>query len=368
MRYLTAIILSILLIFSADAVVAQNSQEVVRLPVLSTIHKKLPSAVKKEIHSSLGSRHTSFQIIKDRSAKKRPSSRKGFSPTKTSLRKVSARSAIVVDVETGKALYSKSADQPRQPASTIKVLTGLVALEALKERDLVPVSRRAARMPRSKIYLDQRKSYQAGDLINAVLLASANDASVALAEKIAGSEKEFSQLMTRKARELGAKKTVCKTASGLTVRGQQTTARDLAIIFGQAMECDDFVERVKRLKTKTQDGKVLWNHNKALWRISGAEGGKTGYTRAAKQTYVGKFRRGNDALVVAIMGSTAMWKDVRKLVEYGFSKKQKSQVAKISDSDFVQARKRKIFSSNNRSSNQNNALKILSDTKKVAKL
>jgi len=243
------------------------------------------------------------------------------------LRKLTARSAIVMDGRTGETLYAFCANLPGQPASTIKILTGLISMKALKKGEMVYASGRAARMPRSKIYLRRGKSYPADDLINAVLVASANDASVALAEKISGSEWAFAKVMTKKAREMGAKFTVCKTATGLTKRGQKSTVRDLAVIFNKAMKNWGFARRMARKRIKTNDGKILKNHNKALWNVEGAEGGKTGYTRAAGQTYVGKFRRGKDELVVAVMGSKNRWQDVRNLVEYGFARKQKGRIA-----------------------------------------
>lgn len=240
-----------------------------------------------------------------------------FSP-----RLISAKSIVVIDSATGKTLFSRSPDTPRQPASTIKVLTGMLAIDSLTNREKVSVSKKAARQPRSKIYLDQRKTYQANDLINAVLLASANDASVALAEKIAGSEQKFARKMTGLAQRLGATNTVCKTASGLTAKGQKTTARDLAVIFRKAMQHKEFAGRMGRTKIKTAEGKMLRNHNKALWQIDGTLGGKTGYTNAARQTYVGKFKRGSDEIIVAIMGSETMWGDLKRLVNYGFARKK----------------------------------------------
>ncbi len=236
-------------------------------------------------------------------------------------KKISSRCAIIIDAESGATLYARNPDTPRQPASTIKVITGMIALKSLGENEKVPVSKKAARQPRSKVYLDQKKQYKASDLINAVLLASANDASVAIAEKIAGSETKFAQMMTLRASLWGAKNTVCKTASGLTAKGQKTTARDLATIFRYAMRDPDFSKRMKQVKTRTTEGKLLRNHNKALWQVDGTLGGKTGYTNAARQTYVGKFKRGEDAIIVAIMGSETMWSDIKRLVEYGFEKK-----------------------------------------------
>jgi len=290
------------------------------LPVLASRHKHRPA-----VHAGASRHSTGIVLLTDGRAtvKKRPAAyflRKIVS--QNLRRRLSAKSAVIMDAATGELVYAQSPDLPRQPASTIKVLTGLIAIDSLPKNELVPVSRHAARMPRSKVYLRRGRKYPANDLINAVLLASANDASVALAEKIGGSEKTFARLMTAKAAEFGAKKTVCKTASGLTARGQHSTARDLALIFDRAMENRLFADKMARTKVRTKDGKVIRSHNKALWQIHGTEGGKTGYTNVARQTYVGKFRRGDVELVVALMGSERMWDDVKTLVRYGFAKKQ----------------------------------------------
>jgi D-alanyl-D-alanine carboxypeptidase (penicillin-binding protein 5/6) len=236
------------------------------------------------------------------------------------LSQLSAKSAIVIDAASDNALFARNPDAPRQPASTIKVLTGMIALKSLNTNDAVAISRKAAGQPSSKIYLDQRRHYPAGDLVKAVLLASANDASVALAEKIAGSEQLFAKMMTLRAKLWGAKSTICKTASGLTAKGQRSTSRDLAVIFKNAMADNEFAAIMQRSKDHTSEGKLLRNHNRALWRIEGSLGGKTGYTNAARQTYVGKFKRGQSEIIVAIMGSEHMWKDLANLVEYGFLK------------------------------------------------
>jgi serine-type D-Ala-D-Ala carboxypeptidase (penicillin-binding protein 5/6) len=241
--------------------------------------------------------------------------------TKRLNRKISSRSAIIIDAVSGKTLYSRNPDAQRQPASTIKVITGMIAIKSLDKSDRISVSQKAARQPRSKVYLDQKKKYKANDLINAVLLASANDASVAIAEKIAGNEKSFAKMMTLRAQLWGAKNTVCKTASGLTAKGQKSTARDLATIFRYAMNDIEFSSRMKKVKVRTTEGKLLRNHNKALWQVDGTLGGKTGFTNAARQTYVGKFKRGQDEIIVAIMGSETMWSDIKQLVNYGFKKK-----------------------------------------------
>ncbi len=263
-------------------------------------------------------------------AKTKNSKRSGDTPHKASvqsktkvasplLARLSAKSAIVLDAQSGAPLMRLSEDTPRQPASTIKVLTGLIALKSLRHDEPVQVSRKASDMPRSKVDLVAGRQYQAHDLINAVLLESANDASVALAERIAGSEADFARLMTLRAELWGAKNTVCKTANGLTAPGQQTTARDLAVIFRHAMRDPEFAKRMGQVTARTREGLTLKNHNKALWNIEGAVGGKTGYTVAAGKTYVGQFERNGAKIIVAVMGSADMWQDIDLLVEYGFA-------------------------------------------------
>ncbi len=234
-------------------------------------------------------------------------------------KKISAKSAMVMDASNGQTIFAVAPDTPRQPASTIKILTGMIALKSLDFSESISVSSKAADQPSSKVHLERKKQYKADDLINAVLLSSANDASVAIAEKIAGSEKSFAQMMTLRAKLWGAQQTICKTANGLTAAGQTSTARDLATIFRHAMEDKEFSQRMKQVKAHTAEGKLLRNHNKALWQIEGAIGGKTGFTNAAGQTYVGKFKRGSNEIIVAIMGSRTMWADLKTLVEYGFS-------------------------------------------------
>jgi len=316
-------ILSIVLLCLALSI----PDEALAVPIIKETEKKAiqtqPPPPQKAARPILGS----YKDITD--VKKRGRRSALASSKRQALKNLSAKSFIIMDAVTGQTLFSRAPDNPRQPASTIKVLTGMIAIKSLKRNDSVAVSKKAARQPRSKIYLDHQKKYQANDLINAVLLSSANDASVALAEKIAGSERSFAKMMTLRAQLWGAKKTVCKTATGLTAKGQSSTARDLATIFRHAMQDSEFAKRMKRTKVRTSDGKLLRNHNKALWQVQGTQGGKTGYTNAARQTYVGKFKRGNDEIIVAIMGSERMWTDIKKLVTYGFKKKQLATTEKV---------------------------------------
>lgn len=329
--------------------------------------------LKSTSKKSPGSKTSTKSAAKSTSRKTASSSASSKKTTKSSTRyskvtsssslsrQITAKSAFIMDAETGEVLFAQAPDATRQPASTIKVLTGLIAIDSLKQQDRVKASQNAAAMPRSKIYLRPGKAYAANDMINAVLLASANDASVALAEKIGGTERDFAKLMTAKAESLGARKTVCKTASGLTAPGQHSTARDLALIFNGAMKEPDFSRRMSLRKVETNYGGTLHSHNRALWQVHGAEGGKTGYTNVARKTYVGKFSRGNDQIVVALMGSEAMWTDVKHLVEYGFHQKGKNGSLASAVRLNQPAYKPRRMGSDSLS-----ALTILADTKKVS--
>jgi len=310
------------LVLAACFLMMLGGQEAAARQALATTHKSAPGATAAGATAATGSSFTLLRPADNGLVKSQPGQAgnvlSGSSAAEQFARRLSARSAVVVDARSGRLLFALNPDEPRQPASTIKVLTGLIALDSLRDSELVPTSRRAAGMPRSKIYLQQGSSYRAGDLINAVLLSSANDASVALAEKIAGSERAFARLMTGKARAMGANNTVLINSNGLTASGQQSTARDLALIFHHAMQHPEFARRIGTASAQTSFGRTLTSNNRALWQIKGSEGGKTGYTNAARRTYVGKFKRGNDEVLIALMGSNSMWDDVGHLVEHGF--------------------------------------------------
>lgn len=319
---------------------ASASAKLPQRPDKAVAAKKVtPQSTRKVEQSSVSAKNPELAVTPSGAAaqKKKSARRTSASPPPEVVvgnvaefeKQISSRSAIVMDADSGEEIFAKYPDNPRQPASTIKIVTAMIALKSLKQDETIDVSNKAAGMPSSKIFLDPGKHYRANDLINAVLLASANDASVALAEKISGSEENFANLMTLSARMWGARNTVCRTASGLTALGQQSTARDLANLFRYAMQDDDFASRMHEKFITTTYGKVLRNHNKALWRLDGTEGGKTGYTVAARQTYVGQFTRDDHSIVVAIMGSESMWADLEKLVTYGFHKKKEARIARI---------------------------------------
>jgi serine-type D-Ala-D-Ala carboxypeptidase (penicillin-binding protein 5/6) len=235
----------------------------------------------------------------------------------------SAAAALVMDAETGEALYEKNPHLPLPMASTTKVMTALLGVERLRPHELVEVSAYAASMAPSKIYLKPGELIRVDDLLQAILLKSANDASAALAEKVSGSEAAFARLMTRRARELGALNTHFENASGLPADDHYSTAYDLAIMLRYAMRRLDFAE-IMQMRTASVESVAgrMWNirnHNRLLWTFPGALGGKTGWTRASRHCYVGMVERGGRTLIVSVLASSRLWDDIQELLQYGFS-------------------------------------------------
>lgn len=243
---------------------------------------------------------------------------------------LTARAMLLMDARTGKILYQKDADLSLPPASTTKVLTAIMALESgRKPKEVLTVSKAATRVPASKLYLKPGQTISIEDLLYAILLSSANDASMVLAEGIGDSVERYTDMMTKKAHEIGATNTNFTNPHGLTAADHYSTARDLAVIFRYAMRNPTFREIVQtkissvssitpgRKKAKTRRISVR-NHNLLLWNFDGAIGGKTGYTHAAQKCFVGAVERDGVTLIVSILGSRNLWGDTRRLLQYGF--------------------------------------------------
>jgi D-alanyl-D-alanine carboxypeptidase (penicillin-binding protein 5/6) len=254
------------------------------------------------------------------------SSASAFSPEED----LSARSAFLVDARTGKVLFQKDPDLRLPPASTTKIVTALVTLESgRKLHDILTVSKTATRVPASKLYLRPGQTISIEHLLYSVMLSSANDASMVLAEGIGGSVEQFAESMTTKAHQLGAINTHFTNPHGLTAADHYSTARDLATIFRYAMKNDIFQQiihtKISSVKS-TSPGKKrrqarlmsVRNHNRLLWNFDGALGGKTGYTLAAQKCFVGAVERNGVMLIVSLLGSRDLWSDTKRLLEYGF--------------------------------------------------
>lgn len=242
-----------------------------------------------------------------------------MSPARAST-ELSARSALVIDAQ-GHVLYQRNANVKLPPASTTKVLTVLVALEHANLDERVKVSRRAADAEPSKIGIKPGETYTVRELCYAALLKSANDACVALAEHIAGSESKFAVLMNRKARLLGARDSRFANSNGLPIKNHYTTAKDLAIILTAALQNPVFTRIATTtditLEAPGQHPTIkLRNKNRLLTQYAYPVLGKTGYTLAARHCYVGQTQSTNPVTVV-LLGSKKLWPEARKLLDMG---------------------------------------------------
>lgn len=218
-----------------------------------------------------------------------------------------AFSAIVVDANSGKTLYSADENGLRHPASITKVMTLYLLFEQLDSgamtlRTQIPISEHAASQEPSKLGLAPGDSISVDDAIKAVVTRSANDIAVAIAEAVGQSESNFADLMTRKAHALGMTNTLYRNASGLPNDEQVTTARDLTIL-GRSLE--ERFPRYFRYFSTAQfdfDGEIIGNHNHLLGRIDGVDGIKTGYTRASGFNLLTSVHRDGRSLLAVVMG------------------------------------------------------------------
>jgi len=242
----------------------------------------------------------------------------GFAAGEEEGFEVSARSFVIMDAKTGKILLALNPQLFLPPASTLKVMTALSVVEHLKMDDKVSVSAYAAAAPASKIGIKPGETYTVRELLYALLLSSANDAARALAEKVSGSEPAFAHQLTQEVRQWGAYRTTLATANGLPAENQYSTAQDLALMLRRAMNNPELAKIMATKYFTIQGDREVRNHNRFLFTTPLAVGGKTGYTRASKHTYVGLFKNGDQEIIVAMMGSTKKWADLRPLIEKGF--------------------------------------------------
>jgi len=244
--------------------------------------------------------------------------------------KVTAQAAIIVDAQTGDIIWERNPDLRLHPASTTKVMTAIVAAESAELDRRVPVSAYAAGTAPSKLWLKPGQSMAVRDLLYAVLLKSANDAAVVVAEGVAGSVPAFSRKMNAKARAIGATRSNFSNPHGLTQEGHLSTAADLARIFIYAMQSPLLrqVLTTKSIRVPVYSKGVktigVHSHNRLLSGYEHQTIGKTGYTRAAKRCFVGA-AKGADGreVVIAMLGSNSLWPDAKALVEFGLDNMDK---------------------------------------------
>ncbi len=217
---------------------------------------------------------------------------------------------IVVDANSGNVLHATTPDARRHPASLTKIMTLYLLFEQLEAGRLkldspLEVSEEAAAQMPTKLGLRAGSTIQVEDAIKGIVTRSANDASVVVAEAIAGDEEEFAKLMTRKAQALGMTRTVYKNASGLPDDDQVTTARDQSIL-GRAVR-ERFPSYYKYFSTRSFSfrGQRIGNHNRLLGSVEGVDGIKTGYIRASGFNLVTSVQRGDRHLVAVVMGGSS---------------------------------------------------------------
>lgn len=239
--------------------------------------------------------------------------------------------AVLMDPQNGQVLYKKNEHKPMYPASTTKILTAIIALEYSRLDEVATVPREATLVEGSAIGLQEGERLTMEDLLYAILLASANDAAVAVAHHVAGSVPAFAALMNEKARMLGAKESHFINPNGLPDPQHYTTAYDLALIARYAMENPAFramvATRIRQIhrpdadRSKGPPQEHLWNHNRLLTRYDGAIGVKTGYTVEAGQCIVSAAKRDGRELIAVLLNSegAAIYSDAKALFDYGFS-------------------------------------------------
>lgn len=238
-----------------------------------------------------------------------------------------AEAAVLMDYTTGALLYQKNADQQRPPASTTKILTAIVALERGKLNQVLTASAKAAKVGGSSIWLAPGERHSLQDLLYGLLLSSGNDAAVTVAEGLAGTEANFVAWMNQKALDLGASNSHFVNPNGLPESNHYSTAHDLAIITRYALQNQLFAQIVKtKQKVMVWPGhktdRVMFNHNKLLWRYQYADGVKTGYTIQAGNCLVSTAIKDGHRLIVVVMRSKNIYGDSEDLFEYGFSNYQ----------------------------------------------
>ena len=236
---------------------------------------------------------------------------------------VSAKSAVLIDGESGELLCSKNPDERLPMASTTKIMTALVAIEEGDLSSVVEIPREAVGVEGSSIYLYEGEKLTLEQLLYAVLLESANDAATAVAIHIGGSVESFAALMNEKAAELHLENTHFENPHGLDSEQHYTTARELAIIASEAMKNPKLREIASTKKitiplNNTEGVRLLINHNRLLKSYEGAIGVKTGYTKKSGRCLVSAAERDGLTLICVTLSAPDDWRDHTALLNYGF--------------------------------------------------
>lgn len=232
---------------------------------------------------------------------------------------ISAECAILIDGETGRVLYEKQAEEKSLIASTTKIMTALVICEQTNVLDRVKIPKEAVGIEGSSMYLKEGEVLTVQELLYGLMLQSGNDAAVALAIYCGGTVEGFTELMNDKAHRLGMTQSHFANPNGLDSPGNYSTARDMALLTAYAMQNPIFAQTVST-KTITIGERCLRNHNKLLWQLEGANGVKTGYTKAAGRILISSVTRMGRQLIAVTFNDPNDWQDHKDLIEDGFSR------------------------------------------------
>ncbi len=235
---------------------------------------------------------------------------------------IDARAVLLIDARSGKVLFSRNPDAAYPPASTVKLLTGLVAYEKTGMKGSFKVAASDTQAEPSHVPLRAGETVGVNDMVHAVLIGSRNDAALALGRHVAGSNSAFVDLMNRRAREMGCARTVLKNPHGLPASGQVSTCNDLMKIFRKVLSIPA-LRRICAMKSATittASGRhCITNHNLLLGVYPGMGPAKTGWTIASRHTYAASASRGGRELLLTLLNSPNKWRDARILFDWGFS-------------------------------------------------
>ncbi len=237
---------------------------------------------------------------------------------------VSARSALLMDADSGEILYRKNADAPMGMASTTKLMTAVVALSLCSPETVISIPAEAVGIEGSSVYLAEGEQLTLRQLLYALLLSSANDAATAIAVSVSGSVSDFADEMNAYAKGMGLTRTHFTNPHGLYDEEHYTTARELALIAREALKYELIAEIVSSKKaTIPHDGdadrRLLVNHNKLLRSYEGAIGMKTGFTKRTGRCLVSAARRDGLTLIAVTLNAPDDWRDHTALLDYGFA-------------------------------------------------
>jgi D-alanyl-D-alanine carboxypeptidase (penicillin-binding protein 5/6) len=241
---------------------------------------------------------------------------------------IKAIGAILIDAKSGRVLWGKNIHKQLAMASTTKIMTAIVALENSSLEDVVTVTKDVVSVPKVKMNLVPNEKLKLSNLLYALMLESANDAAVAIADHISGNVDSFCSLMTKRAKEIGALDTVFKTPNGLDKPEHHSTAYDMAIIARYALNNPQFIKIINTPCISFSSNKksyYLNNKNRLLREYDGANGVKTGFTGKAGHCFVGSAKRNDEQFISVVLGSgwgsegkENKWSDTKKILNYGF--------------------------------------------------